>query len=116
MNELITSTPETIPCVQIQDLSNYLNDISKKLPDLHLSVLPSVISDCATVFMEYKKMKIDEDQFNKKCKIINDYFQNQSQNQRTGMRFSHKEEMARIKAEKSAKLAQTEATKITQLA
>lgn len=32
------------------------------------------------------------------------------------MRFSHKEEMARIKAEKSAKLAQTEATKATGLA
>ena len=48
------------------------------LPDLHLSVLPSVISDCATVFMEYKKMKIDEDQFNKKCKIIKYNYRNYS--------------------------------------
>lgn len=111
MNEIITSTPETVPSVEIQDLSNYLNDISTKVPKLNLSILPRAINDCATIFMEYKKMKIDDKQFNNKCKVINDYLQGQIKNQNMSIKFSHEERMHELDIYKSIIIAEIDAQK-----
>lgn len=106
MDEIITVTPETIPSVEIENLSNYLNNVSERAPKLHLSILPSIFSNCASVFMEYKKMKIDNTQFNKKCRIINDYLQGQNRNQKKSLQLSHKEKMREIDAYKRTRLTE----------
>lgn len=111
MNEVVVNTPETVPSAEIQNLSDYLNDISTRVPKLHLSILPNIVSDCATVFMEYKKMKIDNKQFNKKCKLINDYIQGQSRNQKMSIEFNHEQKMHEIDTYKTTKLAELDVKK-----
>lgn len=106
MDEIITVTPETIPSAEIENLSNYLNNVSERTPKLHLSILPSIVSNCASVFMEYKKMKIDNTQFNKKCRIINDYLQGQNRNQKMSLQLSHKEKLREIDAYKRTRLTE----------
>lgn len=106
MNE----TPETIPSTQLKNLSDYLNDITSNVPELHLSVLPKAIGDCASVFLEYKKMKIDSNQFNKKCKIINNYLQNQAKNQKKEIQSNHKTKMAQIDADMTKELTEAQVT------
>ncbi len=82
-----------------------------KEPKLHLSILPNLISDCASVFMEYKKMKIDNDQFNKKCRIIDNSLQSQMKNQRESIELNYRQKMQEINANKTTKLFELEAEK-----
>lgn len=116
MNEVATNTPETIPSLEVQNLSNYLNEISTKVPNLHLSILPNIVRDCASVFMEYKKMKIDKAQFNKKCRILDDYLRGQTRNQKMSIEFSHLEKIDEINANREIKMEQIDAYKTTKLA
>lgn len=116
MNEIITSTPETIPSVEVQNLSNFLNEVSTKEPKLHLSILPNIVSDCASVFLEFKKLKIDNAQFNKKCKILDDYLRGQTKNQKMGIEFSHIQKMEEINANRTVELEKIDAYRTTKLA
>ncbi len=116
MNEIIASAPETIPSAEVQNLSDYLNKISTKQPELHLSVLPGIVRDCASVFWEFKKMKIDHSQFNKKCKIIDDYLSIQAENQRMDMKFRNAQKMQEIEANRTIELEKINTYKITKLA
>lgn len=116
MNEIVANTPETIPSSEVQNLSNYLNEISTKVPNLHLSILPNIVSDCAFIFMEFKRMKIDNAQFNKKCKILDDYLRGQTRNQKMSIELSHLQKMEEINATREIKLEQIDAYKTTKLA
>lgn len=116
MNEVITNTPETIPSVEVQNLSNYLNNISTKEPKLHLSILPSIVSDCASVFMEFKKMKIDNAQFNKKCRILDDYLRGQTRNQKMSIEFNHIQKLEEINANRTVELEKIDAYRTAKLA
>ncbi len=115
MNDIIASTPETIPSVEVQGLSNYLNEISAKASDLHLSIIPNVVKDCASVFMDYKKMKIDNEQFNKKCRIIDDCLRGQIRNQEMSINFNYLQEMQKIDAMKEIKLMEIEVQQETKI-
>lgn len=116
MNEVVVNTPETIPSVEVQNLSNFLNEISTQEPKLHLSILPNIVRDCASVFMEFKKMKINNAQFNKKCRILDDYLRGQNKNQKLSMEFNHRQIMKEINANREIELEKIAAYKTTKLA
>lgn len=116
MNEVITNRPENIPLVEVQNLSNYLNDISAKEPKLHLSILPNIVSDCASVFMEFKKMKIDNAQFNQKCRILDDYLRGQIKNQKISIESDHIQKMQEINTKRIIELEKIDTYRTTKLA
>lgn len=99
-----TPTPETVPSVEIQNLSSYLSNVSKEAPKLKLSIFPSVVRDCTTIFIEYKKMKIEDKQFTKKCMIINRYLENQSSNQELGKKLNHEQIMYEIETYRTTEI------------
>lgn len=115
MDEITTAFPENLPSTELLDFSNYLNTVSTKIPELNLSVLPSAIADFANIIMAFRQQKIDKDQFNKKCKIINDCFQMQSDNKKLELKANYSKEMKKLEVYKTTKLAELNIQKETAL-
>lgn len=66
--------------INMQELitfSDFLENINTEVPEISISLLPNVVKETMNYFQERKKIKIQNQQFEKKCKLVSDIAEKQ---------------------------------------
>ncbi|MDO5433844.1 hypothetical protein [Eubacterium sp.] len=69
-NEVEPISYEIVQVDEMQKFYNFLNEAKNGNPKLSISIIPNVVKDIASVALDFKKVKIENKQFEKKCQLL----------------------------------------------